>query len=256
MIDSKKIRKEYFEPAFLICVIVLGVACFAMPRIIGGLGVYLEKEPLAISKSLELLAGEKLGGYDIDFKEKIGNKAIVESLGTEEYIQWTLVDTDVEADSPVRYCTLFITYYDSPDRVPHVPEECYTGGGYQKIASEGFSVKYSEEEPSLTIPVRRVVFDSTKKSLWQNDTKFSVMYFFNVNGVYCNSREDARFVINRNVLSKQLFFSKVEWKFFGKDRFGGFAYPKKEDIEAASEKLLKAFVCKLENEHWPQIETK
>ena len=252
MSEKKKIIREYFQPAFLICVSVLAISAIAMPIVINSVGVYLEKDPLPMRKSLDLLAGDSLGTYNIT-KGKIENKEIVEALGTEDYIQWTLEDTSVEQNSPLRYCTLFITYYDRPDRVPHVPEECYTGGGYQKIGTDTFSASYKQGEITKEIPVRYVIFDSTNKSLWENETKFSVTYFFSVNGVYCNSREDARFAINRNVFNKQLYFSKVEWKFFGKDRFGTAIFPKRELLQSGSEKLLGIIVPLLEDEYWPQV---
>ena len=252
MTDTKGTKNKYFQPAFFICVLVLVISVIAMPIVINSFGIYFEKDPLPIRKSLDTLAGDRLGDYKVISKDKIENKEIVESLGTEDYIQWTLEDSSVGEESPLRYFNLFITYYDLPDRVPHVPEECYTGGGYQKVGDDVFTVSYEGEETTKEVPVRYVVFGSKKRNLWNNKS-FSVAYFFSVNGVYCNSREDARFTINQNVFSKQLYFSKVEWKFFGNNKLTGVVFPEQNDLRSASEKLLKVLVPLLEKEYWPQI---
>ena len=64
---------------------------------------------------------------------KIENQEVVKELGTKDYIQWIIEDSNAPLDSSVRKCFLFITYYPLPDKVPHVPEECYAGAGFQKI---------------------------------------------------------------------------------------------------------------------------
>ena len=238
--------KHYLQPAFLICAAVLALAGGGMSIAIKTLGVYLKKEPLPLRNSLDLLDKNGLAFYSIDpnNKFKIDNEEVLENLGTQDYIQWVLEDTTVPADSPVRKCSLFITYYGRPDQVPHVPEECYTGGGNQRLDSDGLTLKVNKESTEQRIPAKYLLFTST------NNTKFSVLYLFSVNGEYKGNREGVRRTLNKNLLGKYSYFSKVEWKFFNL-KFGRMIYPQKEQALEASRKLLSVILPILETEHWP-----
>ncbi|MDD5459772.1 MAG: hypothetical protein PHF37_10320 [Phycisphaerae bacterium] len=246
-----EIRKNYLQPAFLICAVVLGLAAAGMSYAIKEFDVHLTKIPIALMKSLDLIDETRLFPYTVASKQKIENHEIVEALGTEDYIQWVLEDTQVESDSPIRYCFLFITYYSKSDRVPHVPEECYTGSGHQKLASDAFSVNVNMNGEAETIPVKYLVFGSATANSWYRSNKFGVMYMFNVNNKYANSREEARLLLNKNIFGKSSYFSKVEWKFYNVSA-GMHVYPDKEQAIAASEKLLGSVLPILENDHWPK----
>jgi hypothetical protein len=238
--------KTYMQPAFLICVAVLATAGVGMPAVIKSCGVYLKKEPAPLKKSLELLDEKGLVNYKVISKEKIDNENVVKGLGTEDYIQWNLEDSEAPSDSTTQYCSLFITYYKLPDRVPHVPEECYAGGGYQRLTSEGVTFQIGEEE----IPGKYLVFGGSNYEEGQSGAKFPVLYFFNVNGTYASSREDARIALGKNIFSKRVYFCKLEWKFFN-NRLGTVIYPSKEEAIKASQKLLGVILPILEKEHWP-----
>jgi len=240
----------YMQPAFLICVVVLVVASSGMSIMIKSLGVRLEKEPLALKKSLELLDRKSLGAYKVVSQQRIENADVVESLGTDDYIQCYLEDTQASADSAVRYCSLFVTYYGLPDRVPHVPEECYMGSGYQQVASDSVTFVMPADSGREAVTGRYLVFNNSSESGWGGGREFGVFYLFNVNGIYANSREQARVILNKNLFGRHSYFSKVEWKFFSRGLEGVF-YPKKKQAVAASEKLLGVILPILEQEHWP-----
>jgi len=212
----------------------------------------VKKESLPLKKSLDLLNEKALAPYKVVTKTIIQNQEVLESLGTQDYIQWILEDTDTAVDSAVHKCSLFITYYDLPDRVPHVPEECYTGVGHQRLTSDSVKFEINKQGVMEKIPARYLVFASTNSNYWGMDTKFSVLYLFNVNESYANSREDARFALNKNIFSKYSYFSKVEWKFFN-IRLNKPVYPSKEEAIAASQKLLSVILPILEKEHWPIV---
>jgi len=242
--------KTYMQPSFLICAVLLATAGIGMPIMTKSLGIKLKKEPLPLKKTLDLLDEEDLAPYKVVSKEKIKNEEVVKSLGTEDYVQLILEDTDAAADSAVRKCSLFITYYELPDRVPHVPEECYMGSGYQRLTSDSVTFKINEGGIDRKIPARYLVFASTSSGHWYSGAKFPVLYLFSVNEQYANSREDARITLNKNIFGKYSYFSKVEWKFFN-TRFGQTIYPNKEDTIKASEKLLGVILPILKREHWP-----
>ena len=252
--------KTYLQPAFLICAAILAISAAGMSAAVKSFGMYLEKKPFPLKKSLDLLDQAGLGPYKVTSKRKIDNKDVLKSLGTEDYIEWTIEDSEVSKDSPIRQCMLFITYYSIPDRVPHVPEECYTGSGYQRLSSEVLPIKFedaNEKNPAESsshkdVLVKYLVFEATSSEKWWSSSKFPVLYVFSVNGQYTNSREETRLVLNKNIFNKHSYFSKVEWKFFN-TRFNQYIYPTREEATAASSKLLKVVLTLLEKEHWPQI---
>jgi hypothetical protein len=247
MPDTRLNMSVYFQPAFLICVVVLVLAGIAMDRL------HVEKAPFRLKKPFELFEETSLNHYTVISKEKIDNEEIVRELGTTDYIQWLLEDSDAPADSALRKCLLFVTYYELPDYVPHVPEECYIGAGHRVLASDSVEFRIGDvlKRPEYeNIKGRYVVFSTTNSQDWRGDTKFSILYLFNVNGVYTDSRESARWILNKYVFSKYVYFSKVEWKFFN-TKFGETIYPRKEEAVAASEKLLTAILPVLEKEFWP-----
>ncbi len=244
--NSATLWSIYAQPAFLICTVVLAVAASTMSLAIKSFGVYLKKTPLPLKKSLDALDEKKIAPYTVVSKHKIENQEIVKFLGTEDYIQWVLEDPDAEADSPVRKCLLFITYYELPDRVPHVPEECYAGGGYQRLATDSVVFDIDSDGFKQKIKGRHLVFGRKNSKKWWTSKKFPVLYFFKVNGDYAGNRDEARVALNKNLFRKSSYFSKVELVF---DQ--GSVKPSKEQALQASEKLLGVILPVLETEHWP-----
>jgi hypothetical protein len=216
-------------------------------------GIYLKKEPLPLKKSLNLLDEKALAPYKVVSTEKIENEEVIKVLGTRDYIQWHLEDVSVPADSAVRYCLLLITYYGLPDQVPHVPEECYTGSGNQKLSSDSVVFTLNRGSYQEQLQGTYVVFTGKDSSLWRGDTKFSVLYIFRVNGEYTNSRTKTRIVLSKNLLRRHSYFSKVEMRFFN-TKLGVQMCPLKEQAVSAVQKLLSVVLPLLEKEHWPDWE--
>jgi hypothetical protein len=250
----KIIRANYLQPAFLTCAAVLALSSAAMSVVIKQSGRYLVKEPLPLKNPLSELNSSALTPYKVTVKQEIDNTDVIETLGTEDYIQWILEDTSVPADSKVRFCTLFITYYGIPDKVPHVPEECYIGGGLRQAGSEAAVLtikpgpRGSAEERQVS--ARCVIFAAASSDLWGSETTFPIFYTFSVNGEYAGSRNDVRMIMNKNLFGKFSYFSKVEWKFYN-NSFNRVVYPDKQQAVKASEKLMSALLPILEKDHWP-----
>ena len=234
------------------CVLTLVFAGASMSIAINRFGVYLNKEPIPLRKSLDLLDENSLSPYSIKLQDKlkIQNEEILKSLGTQDYIQWILEDEDTPANSSVHRCLLFITYYGCPDKVPHVPEECWTGGGFRKLSSESVTLDINNETTGfkLEIPAKFLVFGPQKLNLLQSSIRISNIYFFIVNGEFVGSREAARIALNKNLLGKYSYFSKLELVFNQMPNT-----PSKEDAIAASERLLSVILPILEKEHLPDI---
>ena len=247
MRDTKNDIRVYLQPAFLICVLVLAAAGAGMSVTMKKLGIVFRKEPLPLKKSLEYLDEKDLTPYKVVSKEKIRNADTLKALGTEDYIQWILQDTEQAANSPAKEFLLFITYYKLPDRVPHVPEECWTGGGYQKLGSEAVTLDINNGEGFDTnVPAKYLVFAPKKTGLWQSSERIPNLYFFKVNGRYAGGREEARIVLNKNLFGKSSYFCKVELV-FNRSSFA----PSKEQAVIAGEKLLAVILPILEQQHWP-----
>ncbi len=249
MYVTRNDMRVYLQPAFLLCVMVLVIAVSSMSIAIKSFGVYLKKEPLPLKKSLELLDESTLAHYKVVLpKLKIENEEVLEALGTEDYIQWVMEDTEASAKNAVKTCMLFVTYYQLPDKVPHVPEECYAGGGYQRLASDSVNLEIDNKSSfKKAIRGKYLVFGGTKANLWRSSKKFPVLYLFRVNGEYAGSREEARIILNKNLFRKHSYFSKVEIVFNQ-----GSVAVSKEDAIMASEKLLAVILPVLEQEHWPE----
>jgi hypothetical protein len=240
-------RNSYFQIPFLICVGVLALSAAGMKAAMNWMGIHTRKEPIPLQKSLDDLDPKCFGNvYQIVQKNTIKNADVLQSLGTKDYIEWVLQDTTVGASSPVRFCSLFITYYTgNPDQVPHVPEECYVGGGNIKKDDQALSLRLTAGTgPAVTLPVRRLVFASKTANVW--DPEFSVQYFFKANGEYADGRGAVRKIMAKNFTCKYSYFSKVEWKFSGTS-----SSPSVDEIVTASEKLMSVLVPALETQHWP-----
>ncbi len=248
--DMESNIRTYLQPAFLICIAVLAISGSAMSIAIRRFNIYLKKEPIPLKKPLDLLNENDLIPYKVISKQKIENEEITKELGTEDYIQWTLEDPNAKIDSPVRICVLFITYYECPDRVPHVPDECYVGVGNQRIGADNLVFQINKDGREQEIPGRYVIFSNPTTDYWAAGTKFPVLYLFRVNGEYKGNRESARLALNKNIRGKHSYFSKIEWKFFNTS-LGTMVYPSKKEAIAASEKILTKLLPILERDHWP-----
>ena len=262
----KSIIKPYTQPAFLICIAVLAIAGTGKKTAIQWSGAHLKKLSLPLKKPLDLLDDSALMPYRVIRKHKITNKDMLEQLGTQEYVQWELEDTQAHKFSPVKYCSLFITYYTGHlDQVPHVPEECYTGGGNQQLGSESVTLnvqglhtskivnddgKTVQTEQTSKINARYIVFIRQGSNMWQATSKYSVLYLFQVNGTYAGSRSETRAIMGKNLFGKYSYFSKVEWKFYG-GGMGGVTFPNKQEAIKASEKLLSVLLPVMAQDHWP-----
>ncbi len=239
-------NRAYLQPAFVICTAVLALACVGMTVARQRLGLYLRKEPLPLKKPLDQLDEAALAPYQVAAKLAIENEEILEALGTEDYIQWVLEDPCQPASSPVRRVMLFITYYRLPDRVPHVPEECYTGGGYQRIDTQPVALRVPWRGEAEEIPGRYLVFEGSADAFSAVSSRFPVLYLFRVNGEYAGSRDGARMALNRNIFSRQAYFCKIELIFNQ-----AVIAPTRAATVSAGEGLLMVILPLLQRDHWP-----
>ncbi len=255
----KKILKIYLQPTFLLCVVVLGVASASIKLIKSYEDITIIKKAIPLKKSFEAVEETAFSPYTVVARQKIANKDVLESLGTEDYLQWILEDTRVPLSSPVRNCSLFVTYYTgNPDQVPHVPDACYIGGGHERVDKFSVSLNINDNagaqggfQGPKRIEATGIIFKRKSREIWQTDAEFMVLYFFRVNGQYRGNRTETRIALGTNLRSEYSYFSKVEIKFFNSRG----SYPSKEETIAAAEEFLSAVLPVLENDHWPDLES-
>jgi hypothetical protein len=230
--------------------VVLALAASGLSIMQSRFKIWLNKEPIPPKKALDLLDESKLEPFTVISKEEITSNDIVDSLGTEDYLQWVLVDSDADPKSAVSKFLLFITYYGKADSVPHVPEECYTGGGFKKVTSDPITFRVSNTTDSnlssKDIPGRYVTFTRANSELWSSGLSFPVLYLFNVNRDYTNTRTEARLILGKNIRGKHSYFSKVEIVF---NQMGG--QVDEDSAVKTTEKLLGVLLPVLEQDHWP-----
>jgi hypothetical protein len=244
--------KNYIHPPFLLSMACLLFTAGTVNYLKTRQGITMIKKALPLKIPFDQLDEKLLAPYRVVRKLKIENLDVLESLGTKDYLQWTLEDLTVDILSPVRNCSVFITYYTgNPDQVPHVPEACYTGGGNE--VKDKFSVMLDIGDtnvPSIRqegkVPATGLVFAQKSAEIWRAPEQFPIIYFFKVNGVYKGNRTATRIVLG-DLMSEYSYFSKIELKFFNSSGI----YPDKQQSIEAAEKLLKILLPVLERNHWP-----
>jgi hypothetical protein len=248
-------NKQYsalLRPAFIVCVALLGVSAATKSIVIKTLGVQLTKLPIELKKPLDQMDPKKLDPYEVQKKLEITNQDILESLGTEKYLQWLLEDKNAAADGSTRFCSLFITYYTgNPDMVPHVPDECYVGGGNTRLKGETLTVEipWPGQEKPRAIALQYVLFGRKDETFLHVENQFSVQYLFKANSQFCGDRTATRAVLGSNFFGKYSYFAKIEWRFYGKN-----SHPTQEETLEATQKLLTVLLPVLEEDHWPDWE--
>ncbi len=237
------ITQAFKDKAFVICAVVLLVSAVGLDGAARSLQLHFRKQAVPLRKNLSELDADKLWPYKVVDRAKLTSE-MREALGTDQYLHWLLEDTSVSNANQVgRYVTLFVTYYPlGADQVPHVPEECYVGGGYESVGSKTVDLTVPGSglaDDKLT--VRQMLFKSPSQLMGQIRP---VIYFFSVSGKFKATRTGARLVLS-DIRSKYAYLSKVEIAFKGPVPPG-----KRKSLELA-EKVLGCVLPVLVNEHWP-----
>ncbi len=233
------------DPRFVVCVVALGVGLGSVEWL-RAYGFRFSKQRVDLKAPLESMDAKKILPYRLVGSDTIP-KEEVEALGTEEYVRWRLEDMSVRnVNDPLHWPTLFVTYYSGqPDQVPHVPEECFLGGGYEQLSSRDAKVKVPGLEPATgEVPVRILKF--RKDSTIGGALVPTVIYLFSVNGEFVGSRTAVRLALS-NPFEQYGYFSKVEVSF--SQRPGGGSHD--DAVLRAAERLLGKVLPVLVRDHWP-----
>lgn len=231
---------------FVACVVLL-LACIAGFQLLAeGKKIQFVKERVDLRKPLSDLDHNALLPYRLLQAQRI-EPAVLDSLGTDMYLQWLMEDTTVRDESaPERLVHLFVTYYTgNPDPVPHVPEECYLGSGYRTTREQVIEIPIPELGAGAVVPVKVLTFE--RSQLLSTEGRV-VMYTFHTNGRFCPDRWCVRLAIG-DPTARHAYYSKVEISFGA----GGAMPPEAVAIEAGRRFLAKVIPV-LVRDHWPDWE--
>jgi len=206
---------------FWVCLVVLVLSAIALPLTTSWLGMYLRKEAVPLRNSLRSFDTDKLGPRYVlnrTLTDRIPpmKEDQIESLGTDQYMQVYLTDTNKPRGDSTRVAMLFVTYYTgTPDPVPHVPDECWLASGYEPRgrATEPVSVP-GVGAPDDQIPVRVLEFAGgrSRHPGGSGDDVSTVMYFFHANGEYATTRTGVR-TLTASLWQPYAYYAKIEVTF-------------------------------------------
>jgi hypothetical protein len=250
------------SPRFYVCFSILLLSAFTLQGLAAALNLYLRKAPVPLRAPLYAMDQTKLAP---EFElhpiqpEPLPHEA-VSALGTEEYLQWDLVDVSLPSSDPVRSPHVFITYYTGqPDPVPHTPDNCIATSGWRIVSSRTelvpvpgagapddlVPVRVLEAEPP--VPPRAGVLGAD-----QELPRRTVLYFFHVNGRYRTQRDEVRWV-QANLLERYAYYAKIEISFTDGARR---QFASREQSLSALPRLLGKLLPILLNDHfadWEQL---
>lgn len=232
---------------FLACAALLATFAIAFQGLAGYMGFEFNKLPIYLQNPLDQLDTQKLGPYELLGAHQI-KPEILDSLGTDMYIQWYLKDTRHQGPPrPQDVVQLFVTYYtDQPDQVPHVPEECYVGGGgYQVLRSRLIDIPIRYRGERISVPFQVIEFQSP--SYFGGHPRV-VMYTFHTNGQFCATRMCVRQSL-ADATVPYAYFSKIEVTLGNNE-----ALPERDQAVEAGTRFLQVVLPVLLEEHWPDWE--
>jgi exosortase len=235
------------QPAILACAAALALCGAAMSALTADMGLSLQREPPVLRRPLDQMEDSALAPFRIVSRLRIEDAAVLKSLGTQDYVQWAVREEAQDEAGAGRSVLVFITFYGQPDRVPHVPEECYVGAGFQCLTTESVSLQVGGPGQQRTLPGRYLVFGPTHADPVGGAGNVPVLYLFRVNGRYAATRDEVRRTLNRDLLAGRSYFSKVELV-FGRD--AGLPPDKTQALEMG-QRLLTVLLAILEKDHWP-----
>ncbi len=248
------------SPRFYVCVAILLVAAASMQFVAQLLGGYFRKAPVPLKRPLDALDQAKLlPEYRTHRRQPEPlSPETVENLGTEQYLEWYLVDRDRDPADPTAVVHVFITYHTGqPDLVPHNPKECYRAGGADYQAETTITVEIARSDgETVRIPVSVLEFDPPRRRgspgrVGSADgRRLVVAYFFYANGKYVTSRTGVRTAV-ANLWDRYAYYSKIELSFTDNGLTG---LPDRDEAIAATRRALRKLMPILWEDHYQDWE--
>jgi hypothetical protein len=212
-----------FSPRFLAGLTALVAMAVSLRSIGGAMELYFRKEPVELKKPLQQLDRGQLGPeYGVHhLVPPLLSDDLLQSLGTGEYVNLRIVDERRLEDDPAKVADVFITYYTGqPDMVPHVPDECYLAGGFERVGQpETEWVTITAAGGTEEIPLRVLEFRATAGmspgagGRPAEERTLTVLYFFLCNDEYYTTRNQVRLKLGQ-IYERYAYYAKLEFRFF------------------------------------------
>lgn len=232
---------------YYICLAVLLVSAAGMQTATKYFKVYFRKEAVPLKRRFTELDWRKLAPRYRPhvIQPKLLPAEQEEALGTENYLELRLIDSERSARDPTALANVFLTYYTGqPDMVPHVPDECYLASAYERVGSPTTPSLHvpGVNAPDDEVPVRVVQFQSRGG----RDEPITVLYFFSVNGDYRNGREGVRFRLARP-FERYAYYCKIELSFMDNNPLQPRHADQQQTLAAAQDLLTKLLPVLIED---------
>ncbi len=244
---------------YYVCLGLLVLSALTLEGLARVFELNFRKQPVPLKKPLYAIDRSKLlPDYELHpIQAEPLSAEMIESLGTDEYLQWRVVDLSRDPADPLRVAHITVTYYTGkPDMVPHIPDECISAAGWQLVSAdtEAFPMEGVKAKDDR-IPVRVCVFESgvagdTFTTGASAVPQMTVLYFFYTNGRYCTSRYEVR-LAQQNLFDRYAYYSKIEVR-FSDGQFRRLA-GREESVQAARP-LLKRVLGILLADHYQDWE--
>lgn len=231
---------HFWSWPFLCAVVILSVAAVLAGPVNRRFQVSQIKKELPLKTELAKLSAEAVRPYTVSKRLTI-DPAVVEALGTDRYINWILEDAGAQQNDPLRLATILVTYYSGGhDLVPHVPDVCYLGAGYEPLEEGNVEIAVPALGATTNVPFRVLTF---RKSSIHSFRETNVIYTFQCNGEFTATRTGVRALIN-DLSAVHAYFCKIEI---------GFPFADREQSMRGAERLLDRLLPALLRDHLPDF---
>jgi hypothetical protein len=235
---AKKVLKQ---PAFLVTFVVLLIAAVSLNAATQFLKLHFKKQAVPLAHPLEDIH-TTIGSWVCVSKDVL-SEDVEQELGTHDYVMRYYIKRSAITPGELaeieglrdykkqidklgqlrnkyqgkldrNIISFAVTYYTgAADTVPHIPERCYTAGGFEPTDadSQTWDVK-TPQIPTGKLPVRYISFDdqsATSGQLEKTRSKLNVAYFFHCNGGYTSESGAVRLKL-QNLFVRYGYFAKIE----------------------------------------------
>lgn len=248
------------SPRYYACVAILLLTAVGMQLAAGVSDGYFRKSALPLKRPLDALDQAKLLPEYKPHRVQLPplEPELIENLGTEEYLQWNLVDQQCDPSDPTALVQLFITYHTGqPELVPHNPEQCRAAAGMSLVGRGGIEVSVpGADGAEQKIPVSVLEFELPRRRGLvapggaRGGQRQFVAYFFYTNGRCVTSRTGVRLAVS-NLWDRYAYYSKIEVS-FSDHTLREFA--NREQTVAATRRLLRKLMPILWEDHYQSWE--
>ena len=154
----------------IVAMVILGASALSLGAYIEARQIQLTKKPIHAPEGLKFGAmPSRVPGWERRGTDKQVDGETLRELGTSNYLTRTYVQTDPPEGEDPKRISLHMAYYTGTiDTVPHVPERCMVGAGWQIIESQRLAdvpITFDSDDSALNL-VRDTYVDPSYGTVW------------------------------------------------------------------------------------------